>query len=80
MPRVNLSLANKEHFSTDIELFSYVATPLLRASTESDAMQREIAKTAVGRIAEMEEIGDAIAFLVSPMSSYMNGAALIVDG
>jgi len=43
-------------------------------------MKKEIAKVPVGRIAEMEEIGDAISFLVSPLSSYMNGASLVVDG
>jgi len=58
----------------------YVATPLLKSSTASDIMQKEIAKVPVGRIAEMEEIGDAISFLVSPLSSYMNGASLIADG
>jgi NAD(P)-dependent dehydrogenase (short-subunit alcohol dehydrogenase family) len=58
----------------------YVATPLLKASTASEVMQKEIAKAPVGRIAEMEEIGDAIAFLVSPLSSYMCGASLVADG
>ena len=33
-----------------------MATPLLKDSTASDVMRNEIAKTPVGRIAEMEEI------------------------
>ena len=63
-----------------LRLDRYVATPLLKASTASDVMQKEIAKIPVGRIAEMEEIGDAISLLVSPLSSYMNGASLVADG
>lgn len=43
-------------------------------------MQKEIEKTPVGRIADMEEIADAITFLVSPMSSFMYGAGLVADG
>jgi NAD(P)-dependent dehydrogenase (short-subunit alcohol dehydrogenase family) len=36
--------------------------------------------TPVGRPAQVEEISDAILFLSSPMSSYMSGAAMVVDG
>lgn len=57
-----------------------MATPLLQSATGSDTMQREVDKTPAGRIAEMDEIADSITFLVSPMSSFMNGAGLVVDG
>jgi NAD(P)-dependent dehydrogenase (short-subunit alcohol dehydrogenase family) len=57
-----------------------VATPLLKDKTATGIMSREIERTPVGRIGEMDEIADAITFLVSPMSSYMNGAGLVVDG
>lgn len=40
----------------------------------------EVEATAVKRLAEVEEITDAILFLASPMSSYVYGAALVVDG
>lgn len=31
-------------------------------------------------MAQPEEIGDAIMFMASPLSSYMHGAAMVVDG
>lgn len=44
------------------------------------SMMNEIYRTPLGRVAEVEEIGDAIVFLASPMSSFMTGTRLIVDG
>lgn len=35
---------------------------------------------ALGRIGKPEEVADAILYLVSPMSSFITGAALVVDG
>jgi len=35
---------------------------------------------ALGRIGKPEEVADAILYLVSPMSSFITGAALLVDG
>ena len=58
----------------------YVATPLLLASTSKGEMDLEIKKVPMGRLADMEEIADAIVFLSSPMSSFMCGAQLVVDG
>lgn len=43
-------------------------------------MQPQFDMTPIGRPARVEEISDAILFLCSPMSSYMCGAALVVDG
>lgn len=43
-------------------------------------MAKEVEKVPMGRLGEMEEIGDAIAFLGSEMSSFMCGAGMVVDG
>jgi NAD(P)-dependent dehydrogenase (short-subunit alcohol dehydrogenase family) len=38
------------------------------------------AATPLGRVAEPEEIAEAIVFLASPRASYVTGAVLAVDG
>jgi NAD(P)-dependent dehydrogenase (short-subunit alcohol dehydrogenase family) len=58
----------------------YIETPLLKSSADSEVMQGEIRKTPMGRLGSMEEIGDCITFLASPMSSFMTGSALVADG
>ncbi|KAL3462615.1 hypothetical protein BJX64DRAFT_276959 [Aspergillus heterothallicus] len=58
----------------------YVATPLLEGSMESESIRREVEKIPLGRMARMEEIGDQIVALASPLSRYMVGAAVVADG
>lgn len=43
-------------------------------------MDGEVAKVPQGRLGEMEEIADSIMFLASPLSSFMCGSGLVVDG
>lgn len=43
-------------------------------------MEPDAQRVAIGRRAQPEEIADALLFLASPMSSYMVGSALVVDG
>jgi len=43
-------------------------------------MAAEVAKVPQQRLGEMEEIADSITFLASPMSSFMTGVGLAVDG
>ncbi len=40
----------------------------------------EIETSPMGRAGEVDEIADCMVFLASPMSSYMQGAELVVDG
>jgi NAD(P)-dependent dehydrogenase (short-subunit alcohol dehydrogenase family) len=49
-----------------------LAQPELRAQAE--------AMVPVGRVATADEVADVVAFLVSPASRYMTGAAVAVDG
>ncbi|KAI8629789.1 3-oxoacyl-reductase [Xylariaceae sp. FL1651] len=61
----------------------YVETPLLLeslATSPDSPLGVDIARTPLKRMATMEEIGDAITMLASPMASFMQGAALVADG
>ncbi|KAJ5102531.1 hypothetical protein N7532_003060 [Penicillium argentinense] len=58
----------------------FVDTPIIKEQIESGSMNAAFEMTPIGRPAQVEEISDALLFLASPMSSYMCGAALIVDG
>lgn len=46
----------------------------------ADYVKKKIADIPVGRLGEPEEIANAVCFLVSAKASYVNGAALQVDG
>jgi NAD(P)-dependent dehydrogenase (short-subunit alcohol dehydrogenase family) len=62
---------------------SYVETPLLlqaMSQAPTSQLSKDVNNTPLGRVAKMEEIGDSITFLASPLSSFMQGAAMIVDG
>ncbi|KAH8723733.1 hypothetical protein GQ44DRAFT_619598 [Phaeosphaeriaceae sp. PMI808] len=59
----------------------YVLTPLARDAMEKGILtEGERLKVPVHRYAEIEEIGDCIAFLHSDAASYMVGTTLVVDG
>ena len=48
--------------------------PDVRSVEELEAMHP------LGRVGTPEEIADAVAFLVSPQSSFITGAAIVADG
>jgi 3-oxoacyl-[acyl-carrier protein] reductase len=50
------------------------------AATRAEALAEAGAKRPIGRLAEVEEIADAIVFLCSERASYVAGAAWSVDG
>lgn len=58
----------------------YVRTPLVEASVDGPVMTREVQRTPVGRMASMEEMGDHVVLLASPLSSFMAGSAMVADG
>lgn len=52
----------------------------LNAISEEEAMRKANARLPLGRIAEPEEIADAVVFLASARASYISGAILAMDG
>jgi NAD(P)-dependent dehydrogenase (short-subunit alcohol dehydrogenase family) len=50
------------------------------AEQASGVMAGEIAEVPQQRLGEQEEVADAITFLASPMSSFMTGHGLVLDG
>lgn len=57
----------------------YIATPLLD-QLDKAALDELVARHAIGRLGEAEEIAHTVAFLLSTGASFMTGAALVVDG
>ncbi|RAK83888.1 short chain dehydrogenase/ reductase [Aspergillus costaricaensis CBS 115574] len=58
----------------------FVNTPMISDAGDSGVLKEEVEGTPIGRVADVEEITDSILFLASPMSSYVYGAGLVVDG
>ncbi len=57
--------------------------PILTAAWDrigEDARRRTAHGTAMRRLGDPDEVANAVAFLVSPESSYITGASLVVDG
>ena len=62
-----------------------VDTPMLanecaQLGEDMQTFKREAAKRPLGRIGTPDDIANAVLFLASPMSSWITGAALVVDG
>lgn len=60
----------------------FIETPMLDRVTDASVKIREqmIGAVPMRRVAQPEEIGEAVAWLMSERSSYMTGVALPVDG
>ncbi|KAI1751896.1 hypothetical protein F4782DRAFT_503570 [Xylaria castorea] len=61
---------------------SWVDTPMLsRISKVTEGFEKVVlSQLPMGRVAAPEEIADAILFLSSPRSSWVNGSSMVVDG
>lgn len=46
----------------------------------AEARQLVSETTSMGRIGEVDEIADVVAFIASPRASFVNGATVAVDG
>jgi NAD(P)-dependent dehydrogenase (short-subunit alcohol dehydrogenase family) len=62
-----------------------VETPMLASECaqlgeEREAFMREAANRPLARVGTPDDIANAVLFLASPMSSWITGAALVVDG
>lgn len=62
-----------------------VDTPMLRSECaqlgeDAQSFMREAANRPLARVGTPEDVANAVLFLVSPMSSWITGAALVVDG
>ncbi|GLR66990.1 3-oxoacyl-ACP reductase [Acidocella aquatica] len=57
-----------------------IETPMIQNGLTEDARARLQAANASKRLGRPEEIAEAILYLSSPASSYVNGATLVVDG
>ncbi len=62
-----------------------VDTPMLRSECaqlgeDAETFMREAANRPLARVGTPEDVANAVLFLASPMSSWITGAALVVDG
>lgn len=57
----------------------HIATPGLSGLMDMDVEQRD-KNVPLGRMASIEEVGEVIAFLAGPKSSWINGTTIPVDG
>jgi NAD(P)-dependent dehydrogenase (short-subunit alcohol dehydrogenase family) len=60
-------------------------TPLLRSEAvqlgaDMDEFLREAAARPIGRVGTPDDIANAVLFFASPMSTWVTGATLVVDG
>ena len=65
---------------TDRQDETMVEWAKITGQTEAEVRAERVARIPVGRMGKPQEVGDVVAFLVSERASFVNGAALHVDG
>ncbi|KAB2571622.1 2,5-dichloro-2,5-cyclohexadiene-1,4-diol dehydrogenase [Lasiodiplodia theobromae] len=79
----NAALDNAQHgIRVNCLCPSWVDTPMIQRAIQGAPQLQQFIEAAVpmGRIAQPEEISDAVIFLSSPRSSYITGTGFIIDG
>jgi NAD(P)-dependent dehydrogenase (short-subunit alcohol dehydrogenase family) len=66
--------------NTDRQDETMVEWAKITGQTEAEVRAERVARIPVGRMGKPQEVGDVVAFLVSERASFVNGAALHVDG
>jgi NAD(P)-dependent dehydrogenase (short-subunit alcohol dehydrogenase family) len=72
---LNPGLTNTERVAEGLR-----ADATVRGTSEQDALQQSLSRIPLGRIAEPEEIANAVAFLASAKASYITGVNISMDG
>lgn len=77
---VRVNAVNPSLTLTDRLAEGLAADARLRGTTPEAVLQQAEARMPLGRLAQPEEIADAVVFLCSPRAGYISGAILSMDG
>jgi NAD(P)-dependent dehydrogenase (short-subunit alcohol dehydrogenase family) len=77
---VRVNAVNPALTLTDRMAEGIAADARLRGMTEEEVLKQAAARAPLGRIAQPEDIADAVVFLASPRSAYISGAIVSMDG
>jgi len=77
---VRINAVNPGSTFTDRLKSGLVTAAKLSAISVEEALQQVTQKVPLGRLAQPEEIADAVLFLASPRASYVTGVILAMDG
>jgi len=59
---------------------AYVVSPMITEQLSEDDRRRQLAAIPVGRFCEPEEVAHAVRFLASPLSGFMTGTVIDMNG
>jgi NAD(P)-dependent dehydrogenase (short-subunit alcohol dehydrogenase family) len=77
---VRVNVVNPALTQTDRVSEGVAAEARMAGLPAEEVLRRSVERYPMGRIAQPREVADAVVFLASPRASYINGAALSVDG
>ena len=80
---INLTLGLAKHLAPSITVNAVAPGNIdteMTTNAGEEFVQRIIADTPMKRLGKPEEVADAVYFLCSPLSSFITGHTLVVDG